>query len=120
MIAPIVSPDDFLICGTNSICRGEITRSFYWEPEVHGDGVRPQNNVKTYPNENRGKKLNEFSFSQFERAVQFGLLQESPRHLFCPVGRVQRYRGGKDYAVSSASRECWSSAHNGYDPECAD
>ena len=59
-------------------------------------------------------------FSQFERAVQFGLLQESPRHLFCPAGRVQRYRGGKDYAVSSASRECWSSAHNGYDPECAD
>ena len=37
---------------------------------------------KTYPNENRGKKLNEFSFLKFERAVQFGLLQESPRHLF--------------------------------------
>ena len=27
---------------------------------------------------------------------------------------------GLQCAVSSASRECWSSAHNGYDPECAD
>lgn len=75
---------------------------------------------KTYPNENRGKKLNEFSFLNLNERFNLGLLQESPRHLFCPVGRVQRYRGGKDYAVSSASRECWSSAHNGYDPECAD
>lgn len=45
--APIVSPMIFsFYAGTNSICRGEITRSFYWEPEVHGRWSAPQNNIK--------------------------------------------------------------------------
>ena len=70
---------------------------------------------KTYPNENRGKKLNEFSFLNLNERFNLDYYKKVPATYSALL-----YRGGKDYAVSSASRECWSSAHNGYDPECAD
>ena len=79
MIAPTCVPDDFLSYAEPTASVEEKSLAvFYWEPEVHGDGVRPKTNVKTYPNENRGKKLNEFSFLNLNERFNLDYYKKVP------------------------------------------
>mgnify|MGYP003213779598 CR=1 FL=1 len=71
---------------------------------------------KTYPNENRGKKLNEFSFLNLNERFNLDYYKKVPATYSALLAEYS----GTEAEKIMRSRECWSSAHNGYDPECAD